>query len=347
MRITPLDIRKQEFRRVVRGLDADEVAAFLATVADEYEAVLRDNKQLRERVLDLDEKITEYRNMERTLRDTLMTAERVMKEAKDNARKEADLIKRDAEMQARRSIDAHQRQISDLRRQIIELHKEKEAYLARFLGLAEAQIQFIQNHRTDFEELDRRLLEVARQERAPRDAAPATPPEPARSEPVDREERPSDAPAEPPPAWTEPPAPEETGSEGGARARERDEWRDYDPTSWRPDRRQAPPPPPAQPQAVPPPAAAAAAPRADQPESRPAERDAEKRPDPDHDADMGAAVDHFLEPLADADQTSSPLLSKEPPAPGDDDPEEAPVGWADAGAPPWEAGRRFPGEDRP
>ncbi|MCK4350823.1 MAG: DivIVA domain-containing protein, partial [Candidatus Krumholzibacteria bacterium] len=34
MRITPLDIRKQEFRKTMRGLDSDEVYAFLTTVAE-------------------------------------------------------------------------------------------------------------------------------------------------------------------------------------------------------------------------------------------------------------------------------------------------------------------------
>jgi cell division initiation protein len=65
----------------MRGLDPDEVYAFLATVADEYEAALNDNKALRERLLELDDKVQEYRTIERTLRDTLVTAERVTVEA--------------------------------------------------------------------------------------------------------------------------------------------------------------------------------------------------------------------------------------------------------------------------
>jgi cell division initiation protein len=161
MRITPLDVRKQEFRKVVRGLDPDEVGAFLSTLADEYEAVLVDNKQLRERILELDEKVSEYRTMERTLRDTLMTAERVLGETKENAAKEASLILKEAEMQAQEVTESFRRQAAELRREIVALHREKEAYLARFRGLAEAQIQFIDNHRTDFEELDRRLMSEA------------------------------------------------------------------------------------------------------------------------------------------------------------------------------------------
>lgn len=74
MRITPLDARKQEFNKAMRGYDCAEVQAFLTTLADEYEAVLVDNKQIRERVMEQDEKLEEYQSMERNLRDTLMTA---------------------------------------------------------------------------------------------------------------------------------------------------------------------------------------------------------------------------------------------------------------------------------
>ena len=50
MRITPLDVTETGVPpRSVRGFDCDEVRAFLTTLADEYEAVLVDNKQIRER----------------------------------------------------------------------------------------------------------------------------------------------------------------------------------------------------------------------------------------------------------------------------------------------------------
>jgi cell division initiation protein len=192
MRITPLDVRKQEFRRVVRGLDPEEVSAFLSTVADEYEAVLVDNKQLRERILELDEKISEYRNMEKTLRDTLMTAERVMNETKDNAMKEADLILRDAELRVQQVHESFRQQALELRREILSLHQEKESYLARFRGLAEAQIQFVDHHQTDFEKLDDQLMEMVNAVDRPRRSeprtrtAPATPDAPAGSRPANR-----------------------------------------------------------------------------------------------------------------------------------------------------------------
>lgn len=149
MRITPLDVRKQEFRRVVRGLDPDEVYAFLATVADEYEAVLSDNKQLRGKLLELDEKVSEYRNMERTLRDTLLTAERVMSEARENARKEGTLILEDARLKAERETASIAARVANLQNQIRELRAQRDGFLVRMKTLAESQIAMVDNYRAD------------------------------------------------------------------------------------------------------------------------------------------------------------------------------------------------------
>ena len=140
MRIPPLDVRKQEFRRAVRGFDCDEVRAFLNTLADEYETVLIDNKQLRERVLGQGEKIKEYQHLERTLRDTLMTAERLTQDTRERANKEGDLIIQDARMQAKRILEECRVRTEELRGELTGLRKEKETYLARFKTLAESRL---------------------------------------------------------------------------------------------------------------------------------------------------------------------------------------------------------------
>lgn len=160
MRITPLDVRKQEFNKSMRGFDCDEVRAFLNTLADEYETILIDNKQIRERVMEQDEKITEYMAMERTLRDTLMTAERVMSETRENAGREGDLIIQEAQLKAKGVLEECRLRTEELRREIVGLRKEKETYLARFRGLAEAQISFIDTHESDFDDLDKRLVDI-------------------------------------------------------------------------------------------------------------------------------------------------------------------------------------------
>ena len=162
MRITPLDVRKQEFRKAMRGLDADEVFAFLSTVADEYEAVLNDNKALRERLLELDDKVQEYRSIERTLRDTLLTAERVTVEAKDNARREATLIVKEAQLEAQKALRDITAEGARLRQEIQRLRSQRDAYLDKMKVVAESHVKFIESAARDFQAEDRAAGEDTR-----------------------------------------------------------------------------------------------------------------------------------------------------------------------------------------
>ena len=157
MRLTPLDIRKQEFKKAMRGLDADEVYAFLSTIADEYEAVINDNKALRERLLELDDKVQEYRNMEKTLRDTLITAERVTVEAKDNARREAELIVKEAQIEADKAVRDVRGTAMRLRQEIQTLKQQKDGYLSRLKVLIESHMKFIETAEKDFADEERRF----------------------------------------------------------------------------------------------------------------------------------------------------------------------------------------------
>ena len=162
MRITPLDIRKQEFRKTMRGLDSDEVHAFLGTVADEYEAVLSDNKRLREHIVQLEERLKEFKSMETNLRNTLMTAEKITADARENARKEADLIVRGAEVDATRSADAIRAHTQQLRREILELKKHKDNYVTRLRTLLDSHRNIVDGFEEDFAEVDSEIEAIGK-----------------------------------------------------------------------------------------------------------------------------------------------------------------------------------------
>jgi cell division initiation protein len=174
MRVTPLDIRKQEFKKVMRGLDAEEVYAFLNTVAEEYEAVLSDNKNLRERIVAIEERLNEYKAIETNLRNTLITAEKLTQEAKENARREAGLMIREAEMEADRAAESIRAQTSQLRREILELKKNKDNYITRLKTLLDSHRKIIDGFEEDFAGVDRAIEKIGEQveEDAKRGAAP-------------------------------------------------------------------------------------------------------------------------------------------------------------------------------
>src|SRR5438045_137175 len=100
MRIAPLDLRQQKFRTAVRGFDRTEVVAFLTEAADDYEHALREIDRLRQDLVRMEALLAEHRERENNLRDTLLTAQRVTDELKDNAQTEAKLIVREAQGRA-------------------------------------------------------------------------------------------------------------------------------------------------------------------------------------------------------------------------------------------------------
>ena len=146
----------------MRGLDSDEVYAFLTTVADEYEAVLSDNKKLRERMVELEDQVREYKNIESNLRNTLLTAEKVTAEAKENARREASLIVREAEVEAERATEAIRAHTNQLRREILELKKQKDNYLTRLKTLIDSHQNVLGGFEEDFAHVDQEIEKIGK-----------------------------------------------------------------------------------------------------------------------------------------------------------------------------------------
>lgn len=99
-KLTPLDIRKQEFPQRFRGYDPDEVDTFLDLIADDAEGLTNERNQLQDRVATLESQLAEFREMERSLRDALVMAEKMSTEANENAQRRIDSILREAEVKA-------------------------------------------------------------------------------------------------------------------------------------------------------------------------------------------------------------------------------------------------------
>ncbi|HKK00950.1 MAG TPA: DivIVA domain-containing protein, partial [Desulfuromonadales bacterium] len=90
MRITPMDIQQQQFKTRPFGYDKGSVDSFLEQVADELEAVHRRQQELKEEMARLRSAVEEMRQREATLKETLLTTQRMTDEIKANARKEAE-----------------------------------------------------------------------------------------------------------------------------------------------------------------------------------------------------------------------------------------------------------------
>ena len=159
MKVTPLDLRQQRFKTVMRGYDRGEVQAFLLEAADDYENALRDNDKLRQDVARLDAVLGEHRGQERNLRNTLLTAQKLADEVKENAQTEAGLILRDAEGQRDLILQKAQARLEDVQREIEGLRmkrREVENDIEAMVRNLNTSLEFIREQ--DARSRDERIL---------------------------------------------------------------------------------------------------------------------------------------------------------------------------------------------
>ena len=155
MNISPLDLRQQRFRKAVRGFDPVEVTSLLTAVADDYEQALRETDKLRTELGRMETLLSEHREHEKSLRNTLMTAQRLADEIKEHAEQEAKRVVREAEARADLMLQKSAIRLEDVQREIDGLklkRREVETSL-------EATIQTLRNTLDYVRERDERDAE--------------------------------------------------------------------------------------------------------------------------------------------------------------------------------------------
>ncbi|MDQ1913007.1 DivIVA domain-containing protein [Paenibacillus sp. GD4] len=143
MALTPLDIHNKEFSRSFRGYDEDQVNEFLDQVIKDYEALIRENKDLQNQLATIQERLDHFSNIEETLSKTIIVAQEAADEVKTNAKKEAQLILKEAEKNADRIINESLVKSRKIALEIEELKKQASIYRTRFRTLIEAQLELL------------------------------------------------------------------------------------------------------------------------------------------------------------------------------------------------------------
>jgi cell division initiation protein len=137
MRVAPLDMRQQRFKTVFRGFDKAEVVGFLTEAADDYEHALREIDRLRQDLVRVESLLTEHRDRESNLRNTLLTAQRLSDEIKDAAQNEARLVVKEAQGRSDLLLQKAQLRLDEVERDINEMRLRRRGVE----GSLEASIQ--------------------------------------------------------------------------------------------------------------------------------------------------------------------------------------------------------------
>jgi len=162
MKIAPVEIRKYEFKKVLRGYDPDEVRYFLEMIADELEALNREKSELETKVKSHQEKLQEYRQIEKSMQDALIVAKETSDRSMANTKKESKLIIADAEAKADRIVEGARKESSKIRQDIEKLRMQKDSFIVKIKNILRSEFELIDaldKSDTKFEDVDLDTLE--------------------------------------------------------------------------------------------------------------------------------------------------------------------------------------------
>jgi len=140
MKLTPLDIHHKEFGRAIRGYNEAEVDEFLDKVADELERLFKENIDLNERLEAAEERLRGFQDMERTLHNTMISAQKSAEDIVGSAHRESEVVLRDAEVKAKEIVHAALQQKQKTQSELVRVKQAEEDFRAAFKGLLEKHL---------------------------------------------------------------------------------------------------------------------------------------------------------------------------------------------------------------
>jgi DivIVA domain-containing protein len=139
-RLTPVDVRRMEFPKGLRGYDQARVDDFRAQVADELERLTRVNQDLDSTVRSLTEQLRAFRDRDKALNDALVSAQQLRAEVREHSEREAQLILREARAEADRIVQGAHNEVTRFSDQILLLARMRRGYLKQFRVMLERQL---------------------------------------------------------------------------------------------------------------------------------------------------------------------------------------------------------------
>ncbi len=144
--ITPLEIQNIEFKKSLRGYREDDVDEFLDKIMVDFDRLYNENSELKEKLEEMNNNIDKYKNIEETLKKTLIVAQNAADELRSNSMKEAELVIQEAKQKIRDMNADANREINKSQIEYEEVRKEMQIFKTRFKTLLEAQLELVLNN---------------------------------------------------------------------------------------------------------------------------------------------------------------------------------------------------------
>ncbi len=154
MSLSKIDLLNRSFRRQWRGYARAEVDALLQEAAERLGALQEENVELRARMQALEESLAGHKESEATLKNTLMTTQKMIEDIKAQAQKEAQLILDAASAKAEHMLNQSHQRLAQLHDDITELKRQRTQFEVKLRSLIQSHMRMMDVDKEDLEELE-------------------------------------------------------------------------------------------------------------------------------------------------------------------------------------------------
>lgn len=149
MKLSSLDIRKQDFTRVVRGYDKEEVEAFLQLVANQWQELVDDLRREEEKTSDRDHKLEHYQKVEEALEQALQTAKDGAKQTLENAEHKARLVLEEAESKSVNITRDAETERLDIRKDAAKYSVRQKEIVAKLRAFLMSELEILAQYESE------------------------------------------------------------------------------------------------------------------------------------------------------------------------------------------------------
>ncbi len=154
MQITPRDIKEMQFNMKIRGFDPEEVKNFLDMVSSEFEKVIMENNDLKNKVKRLENELEEYRNKDEKLDKILVTAQNFAENEKERIEKEIEMKYKEADLNIKEMMQDAENRKAELESEIDRLKSKKKRMIREYERFLKKQNDFLKDLKEDISDED-------------------------------------------------------------------------------------------------------------------------------------------------------------------------------------------------
>jgi len=161
MKITPLDIQQQQFKKKGSRYDAAEVDSFLELVRSELEEQIKENEVLKERVRNLDNQLAVLKEQENTLKQAILSTQKLTDDILANARKEGEILVAEAKTRGENLVSDSHREVARITEEINELKRQRTLLEANLRGIIDTHQKLLDSMSEDAGKADEEAKKVS------------------------------------------------------------------------------------------------------------------------------------------------------------------------------------------